>query len=169
MHRSIGKAVEIGHIFKLGCRYTESMSARSSTPTARKSCPSWAATASASSASSPPPSSQSRTTPTAFALPPSIAPFDVVVTVTNIADAGLLAAGEKVAADLEAAGFDVLLDDRDERAGVKFKDADLIGIPYRINVGKKAAEGQVELVARARRQTQPATCPSNRSFPETNR
>jgi prolyl-tRNA synthetase len=84
-----------------------------------------------------------------FWLPPSIAPFDVVVTVTNIADAGLLAAGEQVTRDLEAAGFDVLLDDRDERAGVKFKDADLTGIPYRINVGKKAAEGLVELVARA--------------------
>ncbi len=46
-------------------------------------------------------------------------------------------------------GLDVLLDDRDERAGVKFKDADLVGIPYRINVGKKAAAGQVELVTRA--------------------
>ena len=45
--------------------------------------------------------------------------------------------------------MDVLLDDRDERAGVKFKDADLVGIPYRINVGKKAAIGQVELVTRA--------------------
>ena len=43
----------------------------------------------------------------------------------------------------------MLLDDRDERAGVKFKDADLVGIPYRINVGKKAATGQVELVTRA--------------------
>ncbi|HZD76108.1 MAG TPA: His/Gly/Thr/Pro-type tRNA ligase C-terminal domain-containing protein, partial [Acidobacteriaceae bacterium] len=77
------------------------------------------------------------------------APFDVVVTVTNITDAALLSTGEKLASDLEAAGFDVLLDDRDERAGVKFKDADLVGIPYRINVGKKAAEGLVELVSRA--------------------
>jgi prolyl-tRNA synthetase len=51
---------------------------------------------------------------------------------------------------LEAAGLDVLLDDRDERAGVKFKDADLIGIPYRINVGKKAAGGQIELVERVK-------------------
>jgi prolyl-tRNA synthetase len=73
----------------------------------------------------------------------------VVVTVTNVADAVLRETGEKLAAELEAAGLDVLLDDRDERAGVKFKDADLVGIPYRINVGKKAASGQVELVARA--------------------
>ena len=54
-----------------------------------------------------------------------------------------------MAASLEDAGFEVLLDDRDERAGVKFKDADLIGIPYRINVGKKAAEGRLELVTRS--------------------
>jgi len=50
-----------------------------------------------------------------FALPAAIAPFEIVVTITNVGDAALLAAGEKVATDLEAAGFDVLLDDRDER------------------------------------------------------
>jgi prolyl-tRNA synthetase len=61
----------------------------------------------------------------------------------------LVGTGEKLAAELASAGLDVLLDDRKERAGVKFKDADLVGIPYRINVGKKAAEGQVELVTRA--------------------
>jgi prolyl-tRNA synthetase len=81
-------------------------------------------------------------------LPPSIAPFQVVVTVTNIAEAPLAEAGETIAAQLEALGIDVLLDDRDERAGVKFKDADLVGIPYRINVGKKLTEGKVELVNR---------------------
>jgi prolyl-tRNA synthetase len=84
-----------------------------------------------------------------FWLPASIAPFTVVVTVTNMTDAALKQTGEKLAAELEAAGLDVLLDDRDERAGVKFKDADLVGIPYRINVGRKAADGVVELVTRA--------------------
>jgi prolyl-tRNA synthetase len=84
-----------------------------------------------------------------FWLPASIAPFTVVVTVTNSSDAALAEFGAKLAAELEAAGFDVLLDDRDERAGVKFKDADLVGIPYRVNVGKKAAGGVVELVTRA--------------------
>jgi prolyl-tRNA synthetase len=72
----------------------------------------------------------------------------VVVTITNIGDAALLAAGEKVAADLEASRIDVILDDRDERAGVKFKDADLVGIPYRINIGRGVAEGKVELIDR---------------------
>jgi prolyl-tRNA synthetase len=84
-----------------------------------------------------------------FWLPPGIAPFDVVVTITNVADAALRSAGETVAQQLEAAGYDVLLDDRDERAGVKFKDADLIGIPFRITIGKKAAEGKAELVVRS--------------------
>ena len=78
-------------------------------------------------------------------MPPAIAPFEVVVTITNIGDAALLAAGEKVAAELEAAGVDVLLDDRDERAGVKFKDADLVGIPYRINIGTPRARLKVKL------------------------
>jgi prolyl-tRNA synthetase len=84
-----------------------------------------------------------------FWLDRSIAPFDVVVTVTNMGDANLAATAEQVAMQLEDAGFEVLLDDRDERAGVKFKDADLVGIPYRLNVGKKVAAGQVELVTRA--------------------
>jgi prolyl-tRNA synthetase len=84
-----------------------------------------------------------------FWLPASIAPFTVVVTVTNVSDELLRSTGEKLAAELEAAGLDVLLDDRDERAGVKFKDADLVGIPYRVNVGKKTADGKVELAAQA--------------------
>jgi prolyl-tRNA synthetase len=84
-----------------------------------------------------------------FWLPAAIAPFSVVVTVTNTSDAALLAAGTSLAEELEAAGFDVLLDDRDERAGVKFKDADLVGVPFRVNVGKKVAEGKVEVVTRA--------------------
>ena len=88
-----------------------------------------------------------------FWLAPSIAPFTVVVVPTNVKDAALLEAAEKIAAELEAAGFEVLLDDRDERPGVKFKDADLVGIPYRINIGKKLAEGKVEVVERAREQS----------------
>ena len=72
-----------------------------------------------------------------------------MVTVTNTGDANLAGTAERVATQLEEAGFDVLLDDRDERAGVKFKDADLEAIPYRVNVGKKVAEARVELVTRS--------------------
>jgi prolyl-tRNA synthetase len=144
----IGKAVEIGHIFKLGCRYTESMSARVLDANGKEVMPVMGCYGIGIERILTSAIEQSNDA-NGFWLPPAIAPFDVVVTVTNVADASLLAAGEKIAGDLEAAGFDVLLDDRDERAGVKFKDADLIGIPWRINVGKKVAEGLVELVSRA--------------------
>ena len=92
--------------------------------------------------------------PNGFILPRTIAPFEVVVTITNVRDTALLQTGEQLARDLEAAGIDVLLDDRDERAGVKFKDADLVGIPFRVTVGKRASEGVVELVDRARGMTE---------------
>jgi len=63
-------------------------------------------------------------------------------------------AGEKLYQELQQAGLEVLLDDRDERAGVKFKDADLIGIPYRITLGKKVAEGVVELFERRKKKSE---------------
>jgi prolyl-tRNA synthetase len=80
----------------------------------------------------------------------------VVVTITNVKDEKLREEGEKLYKDLQHAGLEVLLDDRDERAGVKFKDADLIGIPYRITVGKKIAEGMVELFDRRAKQSEDA-------------
>jgi prolyl-tRNA synthetase len=144
----VAKAVEVGHIFKLGNRYTDKMGVRVLDTNGKEVTPIMgcygigieriltAAIEQGNDANG-------------FWLPRSIAPFDVVVTITNVSDPTLNATGEKIAADLEAAGFDVLLDDRDERAGVKFKDADLIGVPYRITVGRKAAEGKVELVTRA--------------------
>jgi prolyl-tRNA synthetase len=80
--------------------------------------------------------------------PKSLAPFDMVVTITNMKQDDVREAGERLYEELQQAGLEVLLDDRDERAGVKFKDADLIGIPYRITLGKKVAEGVVELFER---------------------
>jgi len=146
----LGKAVEIGHIFKLGYKYSKSMGATVLNREGKEVTPIMGSygigierilTAAIES-------SAAANGGDAYALHPSIAPFHAVVTITNIGDAALLAAGEKVAADLEAAGLDILLDDRDERAGVKFKDADLVGIPYRINIGRGVAEGNVELVDR---------------------
>jgi len=146
----VAKAVEIGHIFKLGYRYTDSMGARVLDPNGKEVTPIMGSygigierilTANV----------EQSFDDNGFSLPPSIAPFDVVVTITNVSDAGLKASGEKLAEELSAAGLDVLLDDRDERAGVKFKDADLVGIPFRVNVGKKASDGIVELVTRSSR------------------
>ena len=84
-----------------------------------------------------------------FWLAPSIAPFEVVVVGTNSGDEKIRTTAEEIARQLEAAGLDVLLDDRDERPGVKFKDADLVGMPFRVNVGKKVTEGIVEVVRRS--------------------
>ena len=147
-HLVVGKAVEIGHIFKLGYKYSESMGARVLDPNGKEVTPimgSYGIGIERILTSAVEQSNDQN----GFWLPSSIAPFTVVVTVTNVADAALLEAGEKLAKALDEAGIDVLLDDRDDRAGVKFKDADLVGIPYRINVGKKVASGQVELVTRA--------------------
>jgi len=146
----VGKAVEVGHIFKLGDRYTSSMGARVLDPNGKEVTPIMGCYGIGIERILTAAIEQSNDAE-GFWLPVSIAPFAVVVTVTNVSDAALRETGEKIAADLEAAGLDVLLDDRDERAGVKFKDADLVGIPFRINVGKKAATGQVELVSRATR------------------
>jgi prolyl-tRNA synthetase len=79
------------------------------------------------------------------------------VTPTNVGDEKLLSTALDIAQRLEAAGYEVLLDDRDERPGVKFKDADLVGIPFRINVGKKVTEGTVEVVRRSTRQMEDAS------------
>ncbi|MGD0097936.1 MAG: proline--tRNA ligase [Terracidiphilus sp.] len=144
----VGKAVEIGHIFKLGDKYTESMGVRVLDVNGKEVTPIMGCFGIGVERVLTAAIEQSNDK-NGFWLPASIAPFTVVVTVTNMTDALLAETGEKLAAELEEAGLDVLLDDREERAGVKFKDADLVGIPYRINVGKKTAEGKVELVTRA--------------------
>jgi prolyl-tRNA synthetase len=150
----IGKAVEIGHIFKLGRKYTASMGASVLNRDGKETTPIMGSygigverilTAAIEQSAM---RFQAMGQADTYALPAAIAPFQIVVTITNVRDAGLLEAGEKIAAELTDAGFDVLLDDRDERAGVKFKDADLIGVPFRIAVGKKLSEGKVELLNR---------------------
>jgi prolyl-tRNA synthetase len=76
--------------------------------------------------------------------PMSVAPYHVIITVMKPEDEAQKEVAEKVERELEAAGVEVILDDRKERPGVKFKDADLIGIPIRITVGRGAADGIIE-------------------------
>ncbi len=144
----IDTAVEIGHIFKLGYKYSESMGAHVLDKNGKEVTVIMGSygigierilTAAI----------EQNNDPNGFWLAPAIAPFDVVVVATNIADENVRTTSEQIAQQLEAAGLDVLLDDRDERPGVKFKDADLIGIPFRINVGKKVTEDLVEVVRRS--------------------
>jgi prolyl-tRNA synthetase len=141
------KAMEIGHIFKLGTKYSESMGATVLTEEG-KSVPIVMGSYGIGVERIITAAIEQHHDADGIIWPKSIAPFDVVVTITNMKDDRLRETGDKLYKDLQRAGLEVLLDDRDERAGVKFKDADLIGIPYRITVGKKATDGLVELFER---------------------
>ena len=152
----IDTAVEIGHIFKLGYRYSESMRLRVLDKNGKEVMPIMGSygigierilTAAVEQGNDD----------DGFWMPPSIAPFEIVVVPVNTKDDAVRNVSQDIAKRLEAAGFDVLLDDRDERPGVKFKDADLIGIPFRINVGKKVTEGTVEVVLRETREVRDVT------------
>jgi len=152
-------AVEIGHIFKLGYKYSESMGARVLDKNGKEVTPIMGSygigierilTACVEQGNDE----------NGFWLPPQIAPFQIVVTPTNVGDEKIKAAAEDIASRLESAGYQVLLDDRDERPGVKFKDADLVGIPFRVTVGKKVTEDTVEVVRRSTRQIEDASIPA---------
>ncbi|MGD0569237.1 MAG: proline--tRNA ligase [Candidatus Sulfotelmatobacter sp.] len=147
----IDTAVEIGHIFKLGYRYTDSMGARVLDKNGKEVTPIMGSYGIGIERILTAAVEQSNDE-NGFWLPPSIAPFEIVVTPTNVKDESLLRAAVDIGRGLEAAGFDVILDDRDERPGVKFKDADLVGIPFRITVGKKVTEDTVEIVLRSTRE-----------------
>src|SRR5579884_2431913 len=141
------KAIEIGHIFKLGYKYSDSMGLRVLGADGKEITPIMGSYG----------IGIERILSAAIelyhdkdgmALPVSIAPFEVVITPANNADESQMTAARQIYESCLALGLDALLDDRDERPGVKFKDADLIGIPFRITVGKKLASGLVELVER---------------------
>jgi len=152
----IDTAVEVGHIFKLGYRYSESMGLRVLDKNGKEVMPIMGCygigierilTAAVEQGNDN----------DGFWLPTTIAPFEVVVAPVNVKDEAVRNAAEDIAKRLEAAGFDVVLDDRDERPGVKFKDADLVGIPFRVTVGKKVTEGTVEVVLRETREVRDVT------------
>ncbi|MDQ3907165.1 MAG: proline--tRNA ligase [Acidobacteriota bacterium] len=152
----VAKALEIGHIFKLGTKYSVSMGARvlnaegKEVPIVMGSYGIGVERIMAAAI-------ELHHDADGIVWPPAIAPFDAVVTVTNMKQPEMKDAGERLYADLRRAGLDVLLDDRDERAGVKFKDADLVGIPFRVTVGKKISDGRVELLERATKEVSEVT------------
>ncbi len=152
----IDTAVEVGHIFKLGYRYSESMGARVLDKNGKEVMPIMGCYGIGIERILTAAVEQSNDE-NGFWLPPSIAPFEIVVTPVNVKDENLLRAAVDLAKRLDAAGFDVILDDRNERPGVKFKDADLVGIPFRITVGNKVTEGTVEVVLRSTREVRDVT------------
>ena len=147
------KGMEIGHIFKLGTKYSASMGATVLTQDG-KEVPIVMGSYGIGVERIMSAAVEQHHDNDGIIWPKSIAPFDVVVTITNMKQDELREAGEKLYEELQQAGLEVLLDDRDERAGVKFKDADLIGIPYRITIGKKIADGMVELFDRSAKKSE---------------
>ncbi|MDX2267940.1 MAG: proline--tRNA ligase [Bryobacter sp.] len=148
----IAKTMEIGHIFKLGYKYSEAMGLKVLDQEGKEVTPimgSYGIGVERVLCGAV----ELYNDADGMSLPASIAPFEVVVTPTNFGDAALREAAEKLYAELKGRGVDVLLDDRDERPGVKFKDADLIGIPWRVTLGKKLAQGLVEVVERRTKTT----------------
>ncbi|MGA7228975.1 MAG: proline--tRNA ligase [Acidimicrobiia bacterium] len=142
------KGIEVGHIFKIGTKYSEAFEvfvqdeSGASRPVFMGSYGIGVERGMAAVV-------ESSHDDKGIIWPVSVAPYEVVVTVVRADDEGTLAAAEKLYHELGDAGVEVLLDDREERPGVKFADAELIGIPYRVTVGPRGvAEGKVELTTR---------------------
>ena len=150
------KCIEVGHIFKLGYRYSESMGLRVLDPNGKEVAPIMGSYGIGLERILTAAIEQGHDD-AGMVLPATIAPYEVVVTPINWKNDDQREAAEALYKRCAEIGLDVLLDDRQERAGVKFNDADLIGIPHRITVGKKITDGFVELTARSTRQSTDVT------------
>ena len=145
------RGIEVGHIFQLGRKYSTALESRFTNEAGQEE-PFWMGCYGIGISRLAQAAVEQHHDEAGICWPDAIAPFEAIVVVANIQDEGQAALGTQLYNHLLQAGVDALLDDRKERAGVKFKDADLIGIPWRIVVGRDAAEGMVELVQRRGRQ-----------------
>ena len=142
-HVKITRGIEVGQVFKLGTKYSESMHAYYKDENMQEKviimgCYGIGVSRTLAAVV------EQHHDKDGIIWPLAVAPYHAIITIVNAADPGQMQLAEKVYEELLAEGVEVLLDDRDERPGVKFKDADLIGIPIRITVGKKAVDGVVE-------------------------
>ena len=147
------RGIEAGHIFQLGTKYSEAMGA-DFTNEQGKTEPLWMGCYGIGVSRLAQAAVEQSYDKDGIIWPVAIAPYHVVVIVPNISDKEKMAAGEKLYQEFQQAGVEVLLDDRKERAGVKFKDSELIGIPYRVVTGRSLCEGKVEVVKRANKESQ---------------
>ena len=147
------RGIEVGHIFQLGRKYSEAMESRFTNENG-KTEPFWMGCYGIGVSRLAQAAVEQHHDDSGICWPTAIAPFEAIVVVANVQDETQAQLGEALYSELQDAGVDVLIDDRKERAGVKFKDADLIGIPWRIVVGRDASEGTVELVCRSSREVQ---------------
>jgi prolyl-tRNA synthetase len=150
----VAKALEVGHIFKLGVKYSVSMGAKvlnadgKEVPIVMGSYGIGVERVLASAI-------ELYNDEAGIIFPITIAPFQVVVTPLNVKDAELKATADRIYEELNNSGVEVLYDDRDERAGVKLNDADLVGFPFQIRIGpKKLKEGKIEFYDRATRKSE---------------
>ena len=155
------RGIEIGHIFKLGTRYSESMNATVLDENGRAvpvvmGCYGIGVSRLLSAVMEQHARLFVNKTPKGdyryawgINFPKELAPFDVHLIPVNVKDEEALVLTEQLEAELVKAGYEVLTDDRNERAGVKFSDSDLIGLPIRVTVGKKAADRIVEVKIKA--------------------
>jgi len=144
---SIARGIEVGHIFKLGTKYSESMGANfidenGDAKPLIMGCYGIGINRTMATII------EQHNDENGIIWPLSVAPYKVIVVPVAIKDEEQMKVAEKLYNELRTLGIDVVMDDRDERAGVKFKDADLIGIPMRVTVGKKINEGKVEFKLR---------------------
>lgn len=142
------RGIEVGHIFQLGTKYSQMMGATYTNEKGEEmplvmGCYGVGVSRLAQSAV------EQSYDKDGIIWPVAIAPYHAIVTIPNIGDTRQVEAAENLYTQLNKAGIETLLDDRNERAGVKFKDADLIGIPYRIVTGRSLKSGKVEIVERA--------------------
>jgi prolyl-tRNA synthetase len=141
------RGIEVGHIFQLGRKYSEALAARF-TNEAGVEEPLWMGCYGIGVSRLAQAAVEQHHDAAGIRWPVSIAPFEVIVVIASAQDPVQVDLAERLYGELLAAGVEALLDDRPERAGVKFKDAELIGIPWRLVVGRAAAQGRVELVER---------------------
>ncbi len=144
---SVTRGIEVGNIFQLGTKYSKPMNAVYLDVDGKAKpyimgCYGIGVTRTAAAAV------EAHYDEFGIKWPVAIAPYHVVIVPVNIKDELQMSVAEKMYEELKKQGIEVVLDDRDERAGVKFKDADLIGFPYRITVGKTISEGLVEFKTR---------------------
>ena len=147
------RGIEVGHIFQLGTKYSQAMGASYTTAEGKSAplhmgCYGIGVSRLAQSAA------EQNHDGDGIVWPVPIAPFHATLVVPKVGDDAQREAAERLYRELTAAGVETLLDDRDESAGVKFKDADLVGIPYRIVTGRSLKAGKVEVVERSSKQAE---------------
>ena len=147
------RGIEVGHIFQLGTKYSQAMAA-TYTSEQGEECPLHMGCYGVGVSRLAQATVEQSHDKDGIIWPLSIAPYHAIVVIPNLSDRQQTEAAQKLYQELNQVGIETLLDDRDERAGVKFKDADLVGIPYRVVCGRSLKQGKVEVVERATKNSQ---------------